>query len=187
MKYKYLILFSALALIIFLVSTFAFTFLHYQDQPSKVDVVVLFVGKDLDARIGKANSLASAGYAEYLLVPLSNEIHPAYNGVTINAFRSSSFGKYPRHYESTHVEVLEAKRIMDLYGLKKAIFISIPIQMRRLKIMTDQVFPKGYQIRFIPAQNEAASANLGGEIRQIGKMVSEYIKITWYLAYRLVS
>jgi uncharacterized SAM-binding protein YcdF (DUF218 family) len=165
-------------------------YLTYADKPLRSDAVVLFVGPDNKARQEDATRLMSEGYARYLFIP-------AYGRITEAASLSSPAGTKkanpkliisglkPRPYfENTHVEVLEARRMMEQYGLKSAIFVSSPEHMRRIKIIAEKIFyEKSVQIVFVPIRVEPAHQDLTlADYRRMGK---EYVKIIWFLMYSL--
>ena len=179
--HKKLILFFTLpisALILILV-LYAPTYLNYADPPTKTDAVVLFVGPDV-TREKEANKLLDAGYADVLIVPAYGHIYRKADRQSLpvridssNVKNSSIASKYPSFYENTHIEMLEAKRIMDHFGYKKANFVSSPYHMRRIKLMTDHVFhlknsdPIAYQIKFVPSLSQILfdqSSVMGSEI-----------------------
>jgi hypothetical protein len=197
-------LFLALLLLALLLvlTLYAPHYLNYADPPGKADAVVLFIGgTDMEARKKEANRLLSDGYANCLIIPGSGHIIGTANKllpVIINEFaptkKSGAFGKYPHFYENTHIEVLEAKRIMDHFGFKKANFVSAPYHMRRIKMMTDHVFHKknsdsdAYQINFVPARLEPPLTNtVPWDLKYIEEMVSEYVKMAWFFSYDLIS
>jgi uncharacterized SAM-binding protein YcdF (DUF218 family) len=163
-------------------------YLSYADSPLRSDALVLFVGPDNKARQEDANRLMSEGYARYLFIP-------AYGRITDTSSLSSAAGTKkanpkliiaglkPRPYfENTHVEVLEAKRMMEQYGLKSAIFVSLPDHMRRIKIITERIFfEEPVRIVFVPIRVEPAHQDLTlSDYRRMGK---EYVKIIWFLMY----
>jgi uncharacterized SAM-binding protein YcdF (DUF218 family) len=163
-------------------------YLTYADKPLRSDAVVLFVGPDNKARREDANRLMSEGYARYLFIP-------AYGRITDASSLSSTAGTKkanpkliisalkPRPYfENTHVEVLEAKRMMEQYALKSAIFVSSPDHMRRIKIITERIFhEEPVRIVFVPIRVEPAHQDLTlSDYKRMGK---EYVKIIWFLMY----
>ncbi|MGO9139826.1 MAG: YdcF family protein [Syntrophales bacterium] len=163
-------------------------YLTYADKPMNSDAIVLFVGTDSKARQEDANRLMNEGYARYLFIP-------AYGRITEAASLSSPAGTKkanpklvisglkPRPYfENTHVEVLEAKRMMEQYGLKSAIFVSSPEHMRRIKIIAERIFyEEPVRIVFVPIRVEPAHQDLIlSDYRRMGK---EYVKIIWFLMY----
>jgi len=188
-----LICFSILLVlaICFIVLNYGSRYLSYADQPLKSDALVLFVGPDNKARQEDANRLMHEGYARYLLIP-------AYGRMTEASSLSSSAtakkanpkliisGLKPRPYfENTHVEVLEARRMMQQYGLKSAIFVSSPVHMRRIKLIADTIFHEGsVRIVFVPIRVEQASQDLFDmTLADYTRMGKEYVKIIWFLMY----
>jgi uncharacterized SAM-binding protein YcdF (DUF218 family) len=94
----------------------------------------------------------------------------------------------------SHIEVLEAKRIMDHSGFKKANFVSSPSHMRRIKMITDHVFqqnnsaPGAYQINFVPIRAESSLPKAQPwDLKNIRNVVYEYIKMAWFFSYQLIS
>jgi uncharacterized SAM-binding protein YcdF (DUF218 family) len=163
-------------------------YLTYADKPLRSDALVLFVGLDNKARQEDANRLMSEGYARYLFIP-------AYGRITEAASLASPAGakkanpeliisglKPRRYFENTHVEVLEAKRMLEQYGLKSAIFVSSPDHMRRIKIIAERIFPEeAVRIVFVPIRVEPAHQDpMLSDYRRMGK---EYVKIIWFLMY----
>ncbi|MBU3931977.1 MAG: hypothetical protein KKF01_06005 [Proteobacteria bacterium] len=188
---------SALILILVL---YAPTYLNYADPPKKADAVVLFIGPDLEAgeaRKKEANKLLDAGYADYLIIPAYGHIYRkadqqslSVNSDSSKTKKSGPAGNYPRFYENTHIEVLEANRIMDHFGLKKANFVSSPYHMRRIKVMADHVFHLknsdqiAYQIKFVPSLLKSSWAKVRPwDLQYMETMASEYTKIVWFYLY----
>ncbi len=190
-KKKILTYFLVLFLAIFFVALYyGPRYLTYADKPLRSDALVLFVGPDNKARQEDANRLMSQGYARYLFIP-------AYGRITEASSLSSTAGskkanpnliisglKPKPYFENTHVEVLEAKRMMEQYGLKSAIFVSSPDHMRRIKIIAERIFhEESVTIVFVPIRVEPAHQDLMlSDYRRMGK---EYIKIIWFLMYSL--
>src|SRR5271157_178720 len=163
-------------------------YLTYADKPMNSDAIVLFVGTDSRARQEDANRLMTEGYARYLFIP-------AYGRITEAASLSSPAGTKkanpklvisglkPRSYfENTHVEVLEAKRMMEQYGLKSAIFVSSPEHMRRIKIIAERIYhEEPVRMVFVPIRVEPGHEDRTlSDYRRMGK---EYVKIIWFLMY----
>ncbi len=148
------------------------------DRPVKSDVIVLFEGSP--DREKEAHLLLGDGYARALIIPLVQ--FPQY-------FRSKAQNKgsktYPSFYESTHVEVLLAKRVMKQNGFKSAIFVSSPYHLRRIKLITDKIFDQGSsKIVFVPTSFETSGQGLFKRtISYWSNSVNEYIKILWFLIY----
>jgi uncharacterized SAM-binding protein YcdF (DUF218 family) len=163
-------------------------YLTYADKPLRSDALVLFVGPDNKARQEDANRLMSEGFARYLFIPAYARI------IEASSLSSTAGAKKPNpkmiitglkpkpYFENTHVEVLEAKRMMEQYGLKSAIFVSSPDHMRRIKIIAERIFyDQSVTIVFVPIRVEPAHQDLTlADYRRMGK---EYIKIVWFLMY----
>jgi uncharacterized SAM-binding protein YcdF (DUF218 family) len=166
-------------------------YLSYADKPVRSDAVVVFLGPDNKARQDDANRLMHEDYARYLFIPAYGRITEASSLSTATEIKKANprviiTGLKPRPYfENTHVEVLEAKRMMEQYGLKSAIFVSSPIHMRRIKIITDRIFhEEPVRIVFVPIRGEPAPTSLFDlTLSDYKRMGQEYIKIIWFLTY----
>jgi uncharacterized SAM-binding protein YcdF (DUF218 family) len=194
-RHLILLTFPFLALLLIL-ALYAPHYLNYADQPAKADAVVLFLGKDKDikARNMEADRLLSDGYANYLIIPALGQVISTSDKKPFQTKKSAATGRYPHFYENTHIEVLEAKRIMDYSGFKKANFVSSPPHMRRIKMITDHVFqqknsaPDAYQINFVPMRAEPSLPKASPwDLKNIGNVVYEYIKIAWFYLYYLFT
>lgn len=187
------VLVSVLAILLF-----APGFLFPEDIPRKADAVVLFIGPGNEARLDEARQLLREGYARYLLIPARNEIHRLNGqGVLERISKTVPRGNlilrvrlaanYGRHFENTHIEALEAKRMMDDMGLRSAMLVSSAYHMRRISMIAGRVFDADkYSISCNPARWQkpfAAADWLNRERRKL--IVSEYVKIGWFLAYGL--
>lgn len=166
-------------------------YLSYADKPLRSDALVLFVGPDNKARQEDANRLMHEGYARYLFIPAYGRITEASSLSSSAAAKKANpkliiTGLKPRPYfENTHVEVLEAKRMMEQYGLKSAIFVSSPVHMRRIKLITDTIFhEEPVRIVFVPIRVEPSSQDLFDmTLADYKRMGKEYVKIIWFLMY----
>jgi len=188
LTYFFVLLFIA---VFFAVLHFAPLYLAYADKPVKSDAVVLFMGPDNKARQEDANRLISDGYARYLFIPALGKITDASSlSVAAGTRRASTrpiiSGLKPRPYfENTHVEVLEAKRMLEKHALSSAIFVSAPVHMRRIKIITDRIFDgERFKIVFVPIRGEPARQGFFDQtMYDYGRMGKEYVKIIWFLIY----
>jgi uncharacterized SAM-binding protein YcdF (DUF218 family) len=201
-----LILFFALPIsaLVLILALYAPNYLNYADPPIKANAVVLFIGSDLEAREKEANKLLDAGYADYLIIPAYGRISMKMpqlplsltlggggrgggdlNNDSSKTKNSGPVGNYPRFYENTHIEALEAKRMLDDLGLRSAMLISSAYHMRRIRLIAVRVFDAGrYSISCKPASWGTlftAADWLNQERRQI--IVSEYVKMAWFLVY----
>ncbi|MEN6616766.1 MAG: ElyC/SanA/YdcF family protein [Syntrophorhabdus sp.] len=183
-------IFAAAIIIIFIfagVVYYAPNYLVYADLPQKADTIVLFLGNEYRERRAEANRLIAEGYATHLLIPAYGKLAkaPDHRRATRNSVPSRPPG-YPVVYEDTHVEILEAKKLMDRNGLKSAIFVSSPHHMRRIKLIADRVFTaKSYQNTYVPTRSEKPRAGIWlFHQSDIKKITSEYGKIIWFFLYR---
>lgn len=167
-------------------------FLLYSTDYKKADAIIILLGPDFKARKKEANELINKSMADYLIIPA---YHKTYGINTKGQYllpylksHESDNNKvlsYPSFYEDTHIEIIEAKRVMSDYGLKSAIFVSSPHHMRRIKIISGKVFnSKNYLFYFVPTRYENIPAEFwelsSAEWRKIRR---EYSKIIWFLMY----
>lgn len=171
-------------------------FLFRENIPRHADAVVLFVGPGNESRLDEAKQLIREGYARYLLIPSYAEVYAVngngelelISGVVPRrdlVLRVRLAATYKKHYENTHIEALEAKRMMDDLGLRSAMLVSSAYHMRRIGLIAGQVFDKRkYAVSCNPARWQAPFTAwdwLNRERRKI--MVSEFGKIGWFLVY----
>lgn len=186
---KYLVLVFLVGL--FCLLFYALDYLTYTDKPEKSDAVVFFVGPDRLKRQKEVDLLFTDGYAEYLIVPAHGTIQAAsplpFQAIlqTANSQWISSAIKFEKYFENTHIEVLKAKRMMEQYGLKSAIFVSSPYHMRRIKIISEKIFDdQSSRIVYIPTRFESFRHNLLHlTMHDWSNIINEYVKIIWFLIY----
>lgn len=182
----------------FIVYVYAFMYLRYSDKPANSDVVVLFAGPVLQERLREARQLMiEEDYAKILIIPAHHLIISAHHEVfTLSNgkikenrhFQKTPIDRksYPRYYEDTHIEALEARKLMDMAGYSSAIFVSSPYQMRRISIISAKIFSnKDYQLKFIGSrytqQDSYLSIFSGSNIKQV---IIEYFKIIGFFLYQ---
>ena len=187
---------ASLFVLLTLFVIFAPGFLFTEDPARKADAVVLFVGPGNEARLYEARQLVKDGYARYLLIPASGEVYAQDSAAElvklegklpradfVHRIRMAS--AYKRHYENTHKEVLEARRMMEDRGLHSALMVSSAYHMRRIRMISWRVFDGSkYLISCSPTQwgqEFTAGDWLVKDRRRI--IVSEYAKIGWFLMY----
>ena len=166
---------------------YAPSYLFYADPPRKSDAVVLFLGNEYKERRAEAVKLMAEGYAAHLVIPAYGRVAEAgKHGEASRNVVPSRPSHYPVVYEDTHIEVIEAKMLMDRNGLTSAIFVSSPHHMRRIKLITDRVFTGGaYQTTFVPTRFEKRKEGFWFlHESEIKKVTSEYGKILWFFLYR---
>jgi len=179
---------------------FAPRFLAYADLPRRSDAVVLFDGPGSEERLNGARRLIRDGYANYLIIPSRDEVVRVTDDGNLERISGQNVRQdnvhpirkaaYHRHYfQDTHVEALEAKRILDEGGFKSAILVSSTYQMRRIKMIAGSVFRKGnYSLSFVPTRFQGSSTAADWLVETHRKMiVNEYLKIGWFLLYRAVG
>jgi uncharacterized SAM-binding protein YcdF (DUF218 family) len=94
----------------------------------------------------------------------------------------SAYG-FPRLYEDTHSEILLAKRAMDACGFRRAIFVSSPYHMKRIKIIAGRVFNSSYDIKLVASRFEKKLKASFPSQQDIQHVVTEFAKIVWFLCY----
>jgi len=185
-------------LMVTLFAIFAPGFLFTEDVTRKADAVILFVGPGDEDRLNEAKQLIKEGYARYLLIPFSGELFEADNAGGLVRLtgdhpheklfhRTRIAENYKKHYENTHIEALEAKRMMDELGVRSAMLVSSGYHMRRIRLIAGRVFDaRKYVIALKPARRQTALTAadwLNNENRKI--IGSEYLKMGWFLIYFL--
>jgi len=189
--------FFAALLLAFIV--YAPGFLVYADSPFKADAVVLFSGPGQKYRLQEARRLIADGYARYLIVPDFGIVSQAGEDGTLESVAPELWGQeqslrgaapfvYPSFFESTHVEALEGKRIIDRLGLHSALMVSSPYHTRRINMICARVFQDDYRFALVPARTQQIYGPrdwLDKESRK--KIVSEYVKMVWFLVYEPLS
>jgi uncharacterized SAM-binding protein YcdF (DUF218 family) len=170
------------------------------DKPVKSDVIVLLVGSKFTPRKEEVFRLIEDGYAQRLVIPAYGRVSDA--GLFSNQAAQANpkpdpslirgrivkLSHYPKYFEDTHIEILEAKKMMDKAGFKSAIFVSSPYHMRRISIIANKVFnKKDYRLIFVPSRFEQYSGALWFlEKRDLKFVTTEYSKIIWFALYRFL-
>ena len=169
-------------------------FLLYSSEYRKANAIVLILGPDFKARQKEAYKLINEGMADYLIIPAYHKVYRVYDKemkkyLSPNLYFLKSDQKNvtapPEFYEDTHLEIVEARKIMSGYRLNSAIFVSSPYHMRRIKIMAMKVFDTNNNVfYFVPTHYEKAPA----DFRELSsadwrKVRREYGKILWFLIY----
>lgn len=167
-------------------------YLLYADKPVFADVVVLFVGPGFEHRLLKAQQLVHDGYADKIFIPAYHsefqktaraEIQRV-NGNCVDGFCptvKSEKKKYPNYYENTHIEIILAKKYMDKLGVNKALFVSSPYHMRRIKIITENKIYKNKIVYFVPFLLDEIDLKFNYE--NIKWMFLETSKLIWFYLY----
>jgi hypothetical protein len=172
-------------------------YLARTDNPVKSDVIVLLLGPKFKPRKEEVFSLIKDGYARHLIIPAYGRVSDA--GLFSNqSARAASkpnpslvrgrivrLPNYPKYFEDTHIEILEAKKMMDKAGFKSVIFVSSPYHMRRISIIANKVFgKKDYKLIFVPSRYEQHNGPLWFlKKRELKFVTGEYSKIVWFMLY----
>jgi uncharacterized SAM-binding protein YcdF (DUF218 family) len=179
---------------------FAPGFLFIENIPRTADAVVLFVGPENVARLDEARQMIKEGYARYLLIPYSGECYSVDRSGSLVKMASTQqredlvrrirlAATYKKHYENTHIEALEAKRMLDDLGLHSAMLVSSGYHIRRISMIAGRVFDdQKYTISCNPARWQApftAADWMHKAHRKI--IVSEYVKMVWFLVYGIAG
>lgn len=170
-------------------------YLSYSDAPEKSEAVVLFLGPDFAARQKEAGSLFRDGYAEWVIIPAYNRMISSDQFLTLGVRNRGSLNPsalrrpYPHYFEDTHIEALEAKKFMDGVGMKKALFVSSPSHIRRIRLIASRIFPGSeYTLRFVPTRyEEPPSKEWLWNRARLKQMSLEYVKIAWFSIYSLFA
>ncbi len=186
------------AVMLMLIVVFAPSYLTYSDVPLKSDAVVLFVGPGREERLLEAQQLIREGFARCLIIPASGETLRVNNlgvlervskdiKVREDIFYIRKAVLYKKYFEDTHVEALEAKRIMDENGLRSAILVSSPYHMRRIKLIAGIVFKgRGYRLWFEPTRYQASFTASDWLVwDRIAVITEEYLKMGWLMLYEI--
>jgi hypothetical protein len=169
-------------------------YLLYSSEYKKANAIILLLGPDFKARQKEAYKLINDGMADYLIVPAYHKAYRIYdNGIlkylSPNLYSSKSGQKNidapPGFYEDTHLEIIEAQKVMSGYGLKSAILVSSPYHMRRIQLIVMKVFGKNKgDFYFVPTSYEKAPANCWElSLADWKKVRKEYGKIIWFFIY----
>ena len=169
-------------------------FLLYSSKYKKADAIILLLGPDFKARQKEANRLINDGMADYLIIPAYHKTYRIYDKETKKFFSPNLYpfksdknnvAAPPSFYEDTHLEIIDAQKVMSIYGLNSAIFVSSPYHMRRIQIIVMKVFDtnKG-DFYFVPTSYEKAPANCWElSLTDWKKVRNEYGKILWFFLY----
>jgi DUF218 domain len=169
-------------------------FLLYSSQYKKANAIILLLGPDFKARQKEAYRLINDGMADYLIIPAYHKAYRIYDKGTmkylspnLDSFKSvqKNVAVPPSFYEDTHLEIIDAQKVMSSYGLNSAILVSSPYHMRRIKLIVMKVFDtnKG-DFYFVPTSYEKAPANYWElSFTDWKKVRKEYGKILWFFLY----
>ena len=171
-------------------------YLRYADLPDKAEAIVVFVGPGFENRFLEARQLVRERYSMRIVIPAWNQDFIC-SGPGNGSCRGGSFPDVfrplmtertktlPNYAEATHLEVLEAKSVMDRQGIRSALFVSSPYHMRRIKLIAGLVFdPATYAVRFIPTRPAPPEMDLRSiHLENLRWQGSEFVKLIWFFLY----
>jgi hypothetical protein len=168
-------------------------FLLYSTDYKKVDAIVILLGPDFKARQKEANELIDKGMTDYLIIPAYHKAYRIYSEdkgkYLLNYLNSPKFNdnkvlSNPGFYEDTHIEIIEAQKVMSIFDLNSAIFVSSPYHMRRVNLIVSKVFRVNNDFYFVPTKYEKAPVDFWELSSSDWKKVRrEYGKIIWFYIY----
>ena len=171
--------------------TVAAAWLNYTEPPAPSDVVALFVGPDYTERKKEALQLLEEGYTARILIPARNIIltnaDPKTQDTEFYFPAQPGWSQYPDYYENTHVELLEAKKIMDAAGHTSALLVSSPFHMRRISLISKTVFRDEKYQRTFRGSRYARTVGFFSLFRplKMEQVFKEYLKISGFCLYHI--
>ncbi len=174
-------------------------YLLYHDEVTKADCIIPLLGKEYIPRKKEAFRLIAEGFSQVLLIPPRYRLEhvtgkkekiPIRVKEELSELSIDAYKEHPRFrwHENTHLELILAKEYMMSYGFTSAIIVSSPYHMRRVKILSEYVFPESsYRITCIPDRFEQRSNPWWLDRRSLIWVVKEYTKIGWFLVYHRFS
>ena len=177
-------------------------FLVISEAPVRADAVVLFVGGEKGSREKEADQLLREGFADYLIIPATGQIKKRgpdgrlerldlKNPMAVSNQSNQLNQPNQKNWfvENTHIEVYEAKRLMDNLGLHSASLVSSPYHMRRIKVIAKSVFldtgnVRTFKLYFVPTRYETPHLKSWfPNIHDLTFVLMEYPKIFWFFIY----
>ena len=139
-------------------------FLVLQNQPRQADLIV--VATPFRPRFLHALTLLQKGYADQILLVGDKRIKMLWSGKTsVELAKNEAVKKgvpvakiHVKHSTGTRSDALQAKIFMSSLGLKTALVISDPYNMRRLGMVFDHVFEgSGVKLALVPTEQKRNS------------------------------
>lgn len=164
-------------------------FLVISEAPVRADAVVLFVGGEKGLREKEADQLLREGFADYLIIPATGQIKKRGPDGRLERLQLNQPNRKNWFVENTHIEVYEAKRLMDNLGLHSASLVSSPYHMRRIKYIAKSVFldtgnVRTFKLYFVPTRYETPHLKSWfPNIHDLTFVLMEYPKIFWFFIY----
>jgi hypothetical protein len=167
-------------------------YLLYETPLIKADAAVLFLGPGEEARRQQVDELVAKGWAKFIIIPWKGEvIETQVSKALVTPEKTARMARammveFKKSFvERTHVEVLQTLELMKHIAVKRAILVSSPYHMRRIKIMVDHVFPAGeYAIAYLPTAYDPPHWPWFAHWQDVKWVFSEWVKIGWFILYK---
>jgi hypothetical protein len=161
-------------------------------------------GRDTNVLELEARKLVRDGFARYIMNPHSGLVRRFKSGADIDSqpeqirkvmvdVREEEFGfgffLENGHLEDTHLEILIAKGMMARMNFRSAVIVSYPYHLRRIGIITKNTFPKpAYKLSYrYPRTMSVNKRWWVAKYDDVRWVLSEYVKIAYFLAYTHLS
>jgi uncharacterized SAM-binding protein YcdF (DUF218 family) len=189
-RLKIMLIAVSFALILLTAVCYAPAFFAYADEPIISDAIILFTGPDFTAREKEAHRLLDEGYARFLIIPAfqnvftSKNIPPQFPDVSDHK-NYKGYNEYPRFYENTHIEVLNAHKMMNALEFKSAIMVSSPNHMKRIRLISQKVFgDQSLFVSYVPTRFLRCPAGVRDmAMADWMHVIEESVKICWFRIY----
>ena len=166
------------------------SFVRYGEAPVRSEAVVLLLGPELDAREATARRLVAAGFAPRLFVPAhGRSVRPGPSGgiprvvgsteEQVAAFEARKARGYGAWFEDTHVELLEARRMLAEAGVRSAIVVSSSWHLGRVRRIGDAVFAGRIEARYVAAGPVTGTLPPAVVAAETAKTVWWYLYAPW--------
>jgi hypothetical protein len=167
------------------------SYLLYATPVEPTDAAVLFLGPGEEARRQQLDELVAKGWTKFVIVPWKGEIietrvsrAPVTPEKTARMARALRVDFNKSFVERTHVEVRQALELMEYIAVTRAVFVSSPYHMRRIKLMADRVFDADtYKITYLPTAYDPPQWPWFAHWKDVKWVFSEWVKIVWFLLY----
>jgi uncharacterized SAM-binding protein YcdF (DUF218 family) len=146
---------------------FAADFLVLKNQPRHADLIV--VATPFRPRFLHAVHLLQKGYADQILLVGDQRVKMLWSGKTSLELAKNEAIKlgipkskiHVKHSTGTRADATQAKSLMSSHGLKSALVVSDPYNMRRLSMVFNHVFKEsGIETTLVPTNQQRKSPDL---------------------------
>lgn len=166
-------MFIAVMLLVLFFLLFAGRFLVIDEEPKKVDTIVVLSGGD--GRLEKAIELYESGYASNLIV--SNGLADDLWENAVRLLPTSSI-ILEKEADSTYESAVYVKKLMNKYKFNSAILVSSDFHMRRVKYNFHRVYKgSNHELIYVASDTSFNPKVWWMNKRSFGNTISEYVKI----------